>query len=341
MLIVVVLILIWCMTYLVSCIYRNIKKNPVNDLHFSICSVIKTRRELPIVNLSETVVEQNVELEKCVLDVNELKKTRFEITAESVIADIWDNAIKDVRYGGHYSPDECSPEQSVAVIIPYRDRRKHLDILVNNLHSLMQKQQLRYAIYVVELALPIRFNRGLLLNVGYQISRTFAHHNCFIFHDVDLIPTNERNIYRCGQQPRHLATGSSKYNFRIPYDDFLGGVVALTDWQIKEINGFSNAYFGWGGEDDDLAARLKFKSLAIKRPPRHIGRYFALPHGPDVSNPENPERKASLIGAERRMAKDGLNTLQYRLLSIEFRPLYTWVYIECDEMLVKHSIGLL
>lgn len=30
--------------------------------------------------------------------------------------------------------------------------------------------------------------------------------NCFIFHDVDLIPENDFNVYECAQYgPRHLA----------------------------------------------------------------------------------------------------------------------------------------
>ncbi|KAJ8306817.1 hypothetical protein KUTeg_014901, partial [Tegillarca granosa] len=30
------------------------------------------------------------------------------------------------------------------------------------------------------------------------------------------------------------------------------GVVVLTKEQYKKVNGFSNLFFGWGGEDDDF-----------------------------------------------------------------------------------------
>lgn len=43
---------------------------------------------------------------------------------------------------------------------------------------------------------------------------------------------------------------------RLPYEHYNGGVVALTKEQYFKINGFSNAYFGWGKEDDDLHKRL-------------------------------------------------------------------------------------
>lgn len=39
---------------------------------------------------------------------------------------------------------------------------------------------------------------------------------------------------------------------RLPYHEFFGGVSGLTVKQFKKINGFPNAFWGWGGEDDDL-----------------------------------------------------------------------------------------
>ena len=42
---------------------------------------------------------------------------------------------------------------------------------------------------------------------------------------------------------------------RLPYKDYFGGIIALTSTQVEETNGFSNRYFGWGGEDDDFLNR--------------------------------------------------------------------------------------
>lgn len=50
---------------------------------------------------------------------------------------------------------------------------------------------------------------------------------------------------RCGPLGRDLFCS-------LPYKEFFGGVSGLTVEQFKKINGFPNAFWGWGGEDDDL-----------------------------------------------------------------------------------------
>jgi len=47
--------------------------------------------------------------------------------------------------------------------------------------------------------------------------------------------------------------------FRLPYRTIFGGVSALTVKQIDSVNGFSNQYFGWGGEDDGEACASLYK----------------------------------------------------------------------------------
>ena len=56
-----------------------------------------------------------------------------------------------------------------------------------------------------------KFNRGTLLNVGFvEAMKDFAW-DCFIFHDVDLLPEDDRNLYTCPRlQPRHMSVSVSK-----------------------------------------------------------------------------------------------------------------------------------
>lgn len=51
---------------------------------------------------------------------------------------------------GRYQPDNCTARQKVAILIPFRDRESHLTIFLNHIHAFLMKQQLEYAIYVVE-----------------------------------------------------------------------------------------------------------------------------------------------------------------------------------------------
>lgn len=39
------------------------------------------------------------------------------------------------------------------------------------------------------------------------------------------------------------------------YPTFLGGIVSMRARHLLAANGFSNAYWGWGREDDDMATR--------------------------------------------------------------------------------------
>lgn len=43
--------------------------------------------------------------------------------------------------------------------------------------------------------------------------------------------------------------------FRLMYRDLFGGASMLTTEMMEKVNGFSNVYFGWGGEDDDMSYR--------------------------------------------------------------------------------------
>lgn len=237
-----------------------------------------------------------------------------------------------VQDGGCFKPRNCSTADLVVIIVPYRDREEHLKTFLDYIHPFLQQQKLQYAIYVVEMAMPTTFNRGLLANIGVlEAMNSGKGFSCYIIHDVDLLPADDRNLYICSDGPRHMSTSNSNYNFRIPYSGYVGGVISFTPTVYRNINGFSNVYFGWGGEDDDLTIRINQAGYTLQRVPEDIGIYSAMDHGTDQHNKENTDKYKLLSGARARMKTDGLNSAKYTLLKFEQRPLYTWIFVQVNQ----------
>lgn len=59
-----------------------------------------------------------------------------------------------------------------------------------------------------------KFNRAKLLNVGYLEALKDYDWECFVFHDVDLVPENDHNLYTCANQPKHLVVGRNSTGYR-------------------------------------------------------------------------------------------------------------------------------
>jgi len=57
------------------------------------------------------------------------------------------------------------------------------------------------------------FNKASLMNVAFVVARAFADFDCFIFHDVDMLPEDDRNFYVCSPQPRHVGAYINKWNY--------------------------------------------------------------------------------------------------------------------------------
>ncbi|NXQ47627.1 B4GT5 galactosyltransferase, partial [Catharus fuscescens] len=203
----------------------------------------------------------------------------------------------------------CAPQ--VAILIPFRNRYEHLPVLFRHLIPMLQRQRLQFAFYVVEQAGNQPFNRAMLFNVGFREAMKDLDWDCLIFHDVDHIPENDRNYYGCGQMPRHFAAKLDKYMYLLPYNEFFGGVSGLTVEQFQKINGFPNAFWGWGGEDDDLWNRVQYAGYSVTRPEGDTGKYKSIPHHHRGEVQFLGRQYALLRKSKERQALDGLNNLNY------------------------------
>lgn len=102
-----------------------------------------------------------------------------------------------------------------------------------------------------------------------------------ILHDVDLIPEDDGNFYSCEiKHPKHTTSRVRKLDsnrgYTRYYEFLIGGVLILTYDMYRNLNGFSNLYWGWGGEDDDLALRLVQKRMCVVRPSYETAIYIGM-----------------------------------------------------------------
>lgn len=148
---------------------------------------------------------------------------------------------------------ELADSTSVAIIVPFRDihaeqkREAHLKLFVPHMIQFLGKCQKRglvsnFHIYIVEQSNDgLKFNRGKLLNIGFDIARkSKKKHDVFIFHDVDLLPADDLMTWysKFPQRPIHIARVWNRYSNNPKY---FGGVVSFSSSDYKRINGVSDS----------------------------------------------------------------------------------------------------
>ena len=141
----------------------------------------------------------------------------------------------------------------VSIVLPFRDRHEHLQTWMR---AVRQKFPPTTEVIVVEQSRHRAFNRGLLLNVGFNESKGGR----VIFHDCDLVPDDDLLCAYFGDWHgvTHFGCRFGRYNNS---ESYFGGVVGFPRALFP---GFSNRYFGWGGEDDSLYSRCSH--MPIFRP---------------------------------------------------------------------------
>ncbi|KAL0171518.1 hypothetical protein M9458_031829, partial [Cirrhinus mrigala] len=51
------------------------------------------------------------------------------------------------------------------------------------------------------------------MNVGFREAMRDEDWDCLFFHDVDLIPEDDRNTYVCDAHPKHAAIAMDKFGY--------------------------------------------------------------------------------------------------------------------------------
>jgi len=229
--------------------------------------------------------------------------------------------------GGRWKPEQCHPQFDSTIIVPYRNRADHLERFLQWMHPFLQAQNISYAIYVIEQLPGKPFNRAKLFNIGFQEAKKLARHKqCLVFHDVDLLPLNAQNLYGCSKLPIHLSAFIDTFRFNLPYLTLFGGALSVSEETFEAVNGFSNSFSGWGGEDDDFWTNrvAPHTNNLMIRYDASIAKYQMLHHEKEVPA---EDRFIKLEKGRYSGPDEGLNSLNYSVISTVERDLYTHILV--------------
>jgi hypothetical protein len=204
--------------------------------------------------------------------------------------------------------------KKLSIIVPYRDREEHMNLFVPHMEKLLGSQGIDFEIVIVHQCDKKKFNRAKLLNVGFH---ECPNSDYYAFHDVDMLPLDSDYSYPEG--PTHLATEAEQFGYKLPYDGYFGGVTLFDKESFLKINGYSNSYWGWGAEDDDVLLRCMIMGIPTYR---KKCRYSSLSHDRDIEQTQymlniQKLRELQVNPTKDEISKDGLSNLRYEKLGVD------------------------
>ena len=152
-------------------------------------------------------------------------------------------------------------DKKLGICVPYRNREKHLNMFIPILSKFLNKKGINHQFYIAHQTDDKLFNRGAMKNIAAK--HAFEDGCDYVaFHDIDMLPENDNCDYSYPTDyPTHISTKLSKYKYKLNYEQYFGGVVLFTKEQVEKTNGYSNDYWDWGMEDDDLFWRCIYEDL--------------------------------------------------------------------------------
>jgi beta-1,4-galactosyltransferase 4 len=182
-----------------------------------------------------------------------------------------------------------------SIIIPYRNREAHLELLLPRLQEVFKDKE--YEIIISEQNDNHNFNLSNTQNIGAQ----YATGNIIVLHQVDYYPTEDVS-YDIKNEPvlparkgifvnadltkrdfNDIPAGYRKWEDEID-SEFYGGVVIMRKEHWDRVGGLNPLYKGWGNEDEDLRERLRWAGYT---PYRNVVGTFLCLHHEDNGNIEN------------------------------------------------------
>jgi len=180
----------------------------------------------------------------------------------------------------------------LGVCVPYRNREEHMNIFVPHVTKFLEDRGIEHTIYLAHQCDDKLFNRGLMKNIA---AKHAFDDGCdyIVWHDIDMVPEDESCDYSFpNDNPQHIAVRISQSDYQLKYEEYFGGAVLFSKEQVERTNGYSNDYWDWGMEDDDLFWRCVMEGYAEKTKLDYDGEeYVAYFNGVDSKIEFTPSRE--------------------------------------------------
>jgi hypothetical protein len=220
--------------------------------------------------------------------------------------------------------------KDLAIIVSYRDREEHLKQFIPYMKNYLSRKGFSFDFFVIEQEDGKPFNRGKLLNIGYKLANEKGEYQSIVLHDVDMLPVNAD--YSKSEIPTHLASEAEQFGWKLPmggtYEKYFGGITLFPFNVFGEINGYSNEYWGWGAEDDDLLHRVKSSGFEWTR--RYPGAVRSLNHEREINQEhyrKNIAKVQEMWQNKLEYKNEGLNSLEYEILEDKSNEDYAMIKV--------------
>lgn len=197
-----------------------------------------------------------------------------------------------------------------SIIIPYRNREEHLQIMLPRLQEFFKNES--YEIIISEQNDNDNFRIACVENIGFQ----HAKGDIIVLQQVDYYPTDDvsyevtnnpvlparKGIFldKDNKSPREfldIPGGYRRWSEEID-PAFYGGVISMKREHFEAINGLNPLYKGWGNEDEDLRERFVWAGIQVDR--NQQGTFLCLYHedNGDMSKKKEEHQKDFFEGKQ-------------------------------------------
>jgi hypothetical protein len=214
-------------------------------------------------------------------------------------------------------------------IIPYRNRKEHLDEFIKRFTEMLKDKDIDAQFYIIHQINSSEFNRGAMKNIGFLEVCKNRPDGLFIFHDVDTYPVYWGSIQYEAKKGefRRPVMNSSPEN--------LGLICSCWKEEFEKTNGFAN-YWGWGSEDGALYYRAKKLGILINE--NNMVDYINTKLVVNKEHYRNVDKEhfytaknGDLLALEKKMGdmSNGLSNIEYEVLSsFELAPRFTIINVD-------------